>query len=111
MFRPIWAVTLGAAVFSWAVAPAMANPAKELATCVACHDITAAKKPRVGPPLFGLYGQKPTMTGVKYKKWDQASLDEWLKNPSAVKPGTTMAFMVPNAAQRAKIIKALSELK
>jgi cytochrome c2 len=105
------ALALGAAVLGAFVAPASANPGKELVTCVGCHDITAAKKQLVGPPLFGLFGEKPTTAGVGFAKWDKTSLDKWLKDPSAVKPGTAMAFAVKNDKKREKIIQAISELK
>mgnify|MGYP001184940178 CR=1 FL=1 len=111
MNQPLWALAIAGAVFTAGMAPALADPAKELAMCVACHDVSSAKQQRVGAPLFGLYGKKPTIEGTGFAKWDQASLDKWLKSPSAVKPGTSMAFVVKNDAKRAKIIEALSQLK
>lgn len=111
MIRPFWTLVLGAAMLGALSAPAAADPAKELATCAACHDITSAKRMMGGTPLFGLYGQKPKIDGTGFAKWDKASLDKWLKSPSAVKPNTSMAFMVKNDAKRAKIIEALAELK
>ncbi|MNK65710.1 Cytochrome c2 precursor [compost metagenome] len=110
MIRSLWALAVGAAIFGAFVAPASANPA-ELATCAACHDLSPAKKQVVGSPLFAIYGKKPGIEGTGFAKWDKASLDKWLKSPSAVKPGTSMMFMVKNDAQRAKIIEALAELK
>lgn len=111
MIRTMMALALGGAMLGALALPAAANPSKELVTCVGCHDITDAKKPLVGPPLFGLFGAKPTTAGVGFAKWDKASLDKWLKDPAAVKPGTTMAFKVKNDKKRAAIIDAISELK
>lgn len=84
---------------------------KALSTCAACHDITSAKTTMVGPPLFGLYGQKPRSPGMPVKKWDKKSLDAFLADPAKVKPETTMPVNVPDAKQRAEIIKALETLK
>ena len=111
MIRTLLALAVGAAVFGSLVTPASADPSKELVTCIGCHDISSAKKQLVGPPLFGLYGSKPTTTGVSFAKWDKSSLDKWLKDPAAVKPATSMAFKVKNDAKRGKIIDALAELK
>ncbi len=111
MIRPMLALVLGAAVLGSAAMPASADPGKQLITCIGCHDITPAKKTLVGPPLFGLYGQKPSIEGTGFSKWDKGSLDKWLKNPSAVKPATSMAFSVKNDGKRAKMIEALAELK
>lgn len=111
MNRPLWALALGTVMLGALGAPALANPAKELGMCAACHDLSPAKKPMAGAPLFGLYGQKPTISGTGFSKWDRAALDQWLASPSTVKPGTPMAFVVKNDAKRAKIIEALSQLK
>ena len=111
MIRSLWALALGAVMVGALGAPALANPPKDLAICAACHDLSPAKQKLGGAPLFGLYGQKPTISGTGFAKWDRAALDKWLANPSAVKPDTTMAFVVKNDARRAKIIEALSQLK
>lgn len=111
MLRTALALALGLAVLGSVAIPAQANPEKSLVTCIGCHDISSAKKTLVGPPLFGLYGSKPTTDGVSFAKWDKSSLDTWLKDPAKVKPGTTMAFKVKQDKKRAEIIQALSELK
>lgn len=111
MIRTLFTLAVGAALLGAFVAPASANPTKELAMCASCHDLSPDKNPLVGTPLFGLYGQKPTITGTGFAKWDKDSLDKWLKSPSSVKPGTSMAFMVKNDGKRARIIEALSQLK
>ena len=84
---------------------------KTLATCLACHDASPAKAQRVGPGLFGLAGAKPRSPGMPNKAWDKKSLDAFLKDPQAFKPGSTMPLKVENAAERAAIVKALLELK
>lgn len=111
MIRTMMALALGGAMLGALALPAAADPSKELVTCIGCHDITSAKKPMVGPPLFGLFNGKPTTAGTGFAKWDKASLDKWLKDPAAVKPGTSMAFKVKNDKKRAAIIEAIAELK
>ena len=82
-----------------------------LAACMACHDISKAKKTLVGPPLFGVYGRKPTAAGLPFKKLDDKALDTWLSDPSKTKAETQMAFKVTDKAERAKVIAALKSLK
>lgn len=69
--------------------------------CAPCHMVGENAKPRVGPVLNGLIGRKAgTYEGFRYSKanqssgivWDEATLAEYLKNPRAKIPGTTMAF-------------------
>jgi cytochrome c len=43
--------------------------------------------------------------------WDEALLDRWLTNPSALVPGTKMFFQVSDAQNRADIIAFLKEQK
>ena len=41
--------------------------------------------------------------------WDEAMLDRWLTNPSALVPGTKMFFKIDDAQSRADIIAYLKE--
>lgn len=89
--------------------------------CAACHAIAKGAPNKIGPNLFGVIGRKAgTAPGFRYSaamkakgaaiKWDAATLDKWLTRPSAVIPGTSMAFGgVPNAAERASIIAYLKK--
>ncbi len=43
--------------------------------------------------------------------WDEATLDRWLTNPSALVPGTKMFFKIDDAQARADIIAYLKELR
>lgn len=69
--------------------------------CFACHMVGEDAKPRVGPVLNGLIGRKAgSYEGFKYTEanrnsglvWDEATLTEYLRNPRAKIPGTSMAF-------------------
>lgn len=117
--RKAFAILAGAAVFGTLALGMTAEAAKgptpaqqkTLASCAMCHDLTSAKANKMGPPLFGVVGAKPVMSGVPYKKWDKKALDEFLKDPSAVKEDTTMPVNVEDAKERAAVIKALEGLK
>ena len=58
-------------------------------------------KPRVGPPLNGLFGRKSgTYEGYSYTDanknsgitWDEATFTKYIKDPKGVIPGTKMVF-------------------
>lgn len=107
----------GALLLAMATLPLLSRPAAAtdpqaaLSTCIGCHDISKDKKALVGPPLFGLVGRKPAISGVPFAAWDAKNLDQWLKDPSKVKADTTMAFKVKNDQKRAAIIQALTSLR
>lgn len=94
-----------------AVPVAAASAPKALVSCTVCHDVSAAKKKLVGPPLSGVFGRKPSIAGVPFSKWDKASLDKWLSNPQGVKASSTMTFKVGDPGARAAAIAALQGLK
>lgn len=87
--------------------------------CVACHAVTPSAGPKMGPNLSGVVGRKAAAApGFKYSaamqkaklKWDEATLDKWLTKPSAVVPGTSMAFAgIPTPADRANVIAYLKK--
>jgi cytochrome c len=87
------------------VAPAMAaDPAageKAYAVCKACHRVGEGAKNTIGPTLNGVVGRPAaSVEGFAYSEamknsgitWDEATLNEYLKNPKAKVPGTKMAF-------------------
>lgn len=82
-----------------------------LGQCKTCHDITPAKKHVVGPPLFGLYGKKPVMSGVPYTKWDREALNEFLRDPAQIKRNTMMTYRMRDDIKRKEIIDALEALQ
>lgn len=90
-----------------ATTPAQAQSAAEFAgqrqflRCGACHTIAAGAPNKVGPNLNGVAGRKAAAApGFTYSAalkasgivWTDAALDKWLTRPSALVPGTTMAF-------------------
>lgn len=122
------ALIASAAGFIAALAgPALADEAaadgKKVFTrqCVTCH-IDAAEGPRrLGPTLFGVVGRKTgQIEGFRYTEanknagwvWTPEKLNEYLKNPREVIPGTNMAFAgIRSESDRANLIEYLKTLK
>ena len=114
MSRP--AVAL-AVLFSLAAsAPALAADGAQLFNmqCKMCH----AGGP-MGPSLTGVAGAPIASKTFAYSPalkakggtWTDANLDAFLKAPSAFAPGTKMMVAVPNAENRAALIRHLKTLK
>ncbi len=86
------------------------------AKCGACHSID---QNRIGPKHRGVFGRN--VGGVddyEYSAalsdadlvWDDASLDEWLRAPTKMFPGTRMGFAVGDDQERADIIAYLQSV-
>jgi cytochrome c len=84
--------------------------------CQACHSIDDND---LGPRHRGIVGRRAGSTqDYSYSAalknsgltWDEATLDRWLTNPSALVPGTKMFFRIDDAQARADIIAYLKEL-
>jgi len=87
--------------------------------CASCHDISAAPSAKLGPNLRGVYGRPSgSLPGYTYSPammqahlvWNDQTLDRWLTKPTAVVPGTAMAFTgLPNAQDRQSVIAYLRD--
>ena len=84
--------------------------------CQACHSIDDND---LGPRHRGVVGRRAgSVEDYAYSNalknsglsWDEATLDRWLNNPSALVPGTKMFFKIDDAQARADIIAYLKEL-
>jgi cytochrome c len=85
--------------------------------CGACHAVTGQNK--VGPGLLNIVG-RPAATNPDYKysaalkasglTWDEATLDTFLKAPTAVVKGARMSLAVKKDEDRADIIAYLKTL-
>jgi cytochrome c len=126
-FRDIRGAVIAALVAASAVAgPASAGDLANGKTqfqrqCATCHIDTAEGARRLGPTLFGIVGRKTgAVEGFRYTEanraagfiWTPAKLDEYLKNPRAVIPGTNMAFAgIRSDKDRADVVAYLESLK
>jgi cytochrome c len=81
--------------------------------CQACHSVDEND---LGPKHRGVVGRRAgSVADYSYSKalkdsgltWDEATLDRWLTNPSALVPGTKMFFQISDAQQRADVIAYL----
>lgn len=85
--------------------------------CRACHELDAGQPNKVGPNLHGVINQPAAgVAGFVYTdalrraglRWDNATLNRWIERPSAVVPGTTMAFVgISNEPDRLALIAYL----
>jgi cytochrome c len=92
---------------------------KTFKICKACHQIGENAKNFVGPVLNGVVGRKAgTYEGYNYSEpnknsgltWDEETLTKYLHKPSAVVPGTKMAFPgLPNDQDVANVIAYLKQ--
>jgi cytochrome c len=89
--------------------------AKVYQDCMLCHSLD---KNEVGPRHRGVFGRKAAaLPDYDYSPalkasnlvWDEATLDKWLTDPSALVPGTKMIFSVDDAQDRADVIAFLKE--
>jgi cytochrome c len=85
--------------------------------CQACHSIDDND---LGPRHRGVVGRRAgSIQDYAYSAalknsgltWDEATLDRWLTNPSALVPGTRMFFKIDDAQARADIIAYLKQLQ
>jgi cytochrome c len=85
--------------------------------CAACHSIDEND---IGPRHRGVVGRlAASIADYAYSPalrqsgltWDEATLDRWLVNPSALVPGTKMFFKIDDAQSRADLIAFLKEQK
>ncbi len=87
--------------------------------CASCHDISATPSQKLGPNLKGVVGRPSgSLPGYHYSAamqqahlvWDASTLDRWLTRPTALVPGTAMAFAgLPNEPDRQAVIAYLRD--
>ena len=96
---------------------------KAFAKCKACHSIKEGGKRKLGPNLWGIYGNDiASVEGMKYSKalkkyaeeagtWQEENLDKWLENPKALVKKTKMIFPgLKKADERANIIAYMKSM-
>jgi cytochrome c len=123
--RFVGAVAFGLVIGGATTLPAFAAPpaangeALFRQRCQVCHSVVTAKSAGVGPNLRGVVGRKAAAAAFNYSNamqqskitWTQANLDRYLTAPIKMVPGTRMVIAVTDAAQRAALIKYLSQTK
>ena len=69
--------------------------------CQACHALSPAGGPDIGPSLYGIFGRAAaSLPDFDYSPalreagfiWSPVELDRWLQAPTSFLPGTTMVF-------------------
>jgi cytochrome c len=106
------------AVASQTVAPQIAARGRILfLRCSSCHDISSGSSPKIGPNLKDVVGRRAgSLPGYSYSPalkaqtfvWDTGHLNLWLTSPSALVPGTAMAFAgLPSETDRQAVIAYL----
>jgi cytochrome c len=86
--------------------------------CIACHTFGKGEPNRVGPNLWGIVGRaKASVPGFNYSaamkgkggNWTIDELNDYLRNPKAMVPGTNMNFAgIPRANERADLLTYLN---
>jgi nitric oxide reductase subunit C len=76
-------------------AAAAAQPEYFKNVCSACHAVNGIGG-KIGPEL-----------DTAYQRYNAQQMTDWIKNPSAIKPGTTMPNLGLNDAQVAELVKYL----
>ena len=116
--RLITGTALASALATTAVTQDVTAGEKTFNVCRACHEIGDGAKNEVGPALDGVVGRKSgSYPGYNYSDanknsgliWDEATLQEYLKNPKAKVPGTKMLF--PGLKRDDDIVNVIAFLK
>ena len=105
---------------AWAGDPCDLDRGESMYTkCAICHSVTAEEGHTLGPNLAGVIGRDigafedfPYSIALEAKAgiWTEAALDEFMENPMANVPGTTMGFAgLRKPEDRAALICYLSQ--
>ena len=90
--------------------------------CTVCHTVAPGGTEQIGPNLFAVMGQKAAGRSKTFDYspalkasgivWSETTLDQWIKGPATLVPGTKMEFLgVTRAETRANIVAYLATLK
>ncbi len=114
MVVPAWAGT------AWAQTSDLAAAQKQFVTsCAVCHAVEPGAPPRQGPNLSDRFGKPAaTLEGFKYSEalttsgfvWNEETMDRWITDSQAMRPGVTMPYRQADPAKRRLIIDYLKSL-
>lgn len=102
-----------------AAQPALADEAA-IKKCLTCHTFEKGGAKKIGPNLFGIYGQPTGIAELAGKNvvWNDANLMAYLENPSAFLAEKTggaakskMALLLKDEGERKAAIEHLKTLK
>lgn len=80
------------------------------AACNSCHQIVGQPaQGQTGPDLTHLASRRSLAAGARL--YSRAALDEWLKDPQALKPGNHMPLVRMRPEERAALVAYLDSLK
>ncbi len=103
-----------------AVAARPGDPVRGKALYQGCESCHSLNENDVGPKHRGVVGRRAgSVADYAYSPalkssgltWDEATLNRWLVNPSALVPGTKMFFKIDDAQSRADLIAYLRAQK
>lgn len=121
MKNQIFAVLLASAALAASSVAARAADGTVLfkQRCMMCHTVTPGAKANLAPNLAGLLNRKAGSQPFVYSPalknskivWSSSTLDQFLRSPSKMVPGTRMIVTVADDAQRAALVAYLVTLK
>ncbi len=111
---------LGLALLALAASPALAagDPGRGEKIYEGCQDCHSVDKNDVGPRHRGVFGRPAgSLPDFAYSDalknagftWNEQTLDKWLTDPQAFRPGVRMFYSLPEAQDRADVIAFLRE--
>jgi len=103
MFKALLLISFLLPAVAWAQGDALRGKVVAVVRCGPCHHLKSNYL-KVGPGLKGVYGKAPTIQGVPFDLWDDASLNAWLINPRKIKPNTRMLLPYMTERDRKDII-------
>ena len=122
-FVPVKSLAIGAAILALGIGAAQAdgNPVKGKQDfnmiCAACHSVKPGQN-GAAPTLYDVIGRKAaSVPGFNYSSalkksgitWTPQKIEEWLKGPSKMVPGTAMAISIGQEQERDDIVAYLSQ--